>query len=152
MPTANAASKYIHQNSQIDKILFQANERRGALEAHAEPLGGALATGGREPIYGIAAERFVDAAEGRGLADVEADMVRSVRFLTGGRPSMLQDVLRGRRTEIDHLNGFVVAEGRRVGVATPFNEAVVALYRRHGVGRLRPDPKNLEPLSALLGG
>ena len=105
-----------------------------------------------EPIYGIAAERFVDAAEGRGLADVEADMVRSVRFLTGGRPSMLQDVLRGRRTEIDHLNGFVVGEGRRLGVATPVNEAVVALYRRHGVGRLRPDPKNLEPLSALLGG
>ena len=79
-------------------------------------------------------------------------MVRSVRFLTGGRPSMLQDVLRGRRTEIDHLNGFVVGEGRRLGVATPVNEAVVALYRRHGVGRLRPDPKNLEPLSALLGG
>ena len=43
-------------------------------------------------------------------------------------------------------------EVARLGVATPVNEAVVALYRRHGVGRLRPDPKNLEPLSALLGG
>jgi 2-dehydropantoate 2-reductase len=103
-----------------------------------------------EPIYGIAAQRYVDAAEGRGLADVERDMAESVRFLAGGRPSMLQDVLRGRRTEIEHLNGVVCREGRRVGVPTPMNDAVVDLYRRHAVGALRPDPKNLEPLLARL--
>jgi 2-dehydropantoate 2-reductase len=62
---------------------------------------------------------------------------------------MLQDVMRRRRTEIDHLNGYVVAEGRRVGVKTPFNEAVVELYHAHGVG-LRPDPKHIEPLLAML--
>ena len=33
---------------------------------------------------------------------------------------------------------------------TPFNEAVVELYRRHGVGTLKPDPKNLEPMLKLL--
>ena len=70
--------------------------------------------------------------------------------LAGGRPSMLQDVMRGRRTEIDYLNGYVVDEGRRVGVKTPFNEAVVRLVHEHGVGTLKPDPKNLDPLLRML--
>ena len=58
--------------------------------------------------------------------------------------------MRRRRTEIDYLNGYVVAEGRRVGVPTPINEAVVDLYRRYGVGALEPDPRNLEPLLKLV--
>ena len=58
--------------------------------------------------------------------------------------------MRGRRTEIEELNGFVVATGRELGVPTPMNAAVVAEVQRHGVGRLQPDPRNLEPLSALL--
>ena len=50
----------------------------------------------------------------------------------GGREnqaSMLQDVLKGRRTEIDHLNGRVVSEGRRLGIPTPANAAIVAMAR-----------------------
>jgi Ketopantoate reductase PanE/ApbA C terminal len=38
--------------------------------------------------------------------------------------SMTIDVLRERPTEIDVLNGAVVEHGRRVGVATPVNEAL----------------------------
>ena len=103
-----------------------------------------------EPIYGIEAQRFVDAAEGRGFAEVLALMGASAKHLTGGRPSLLQDVMKGRRTEIDYLNGYVSAEGRRLGVPTPINDAVVAEVRRHGVGTLKPDPKNLDPLLAIL--
>src|SRR5207245_2078137 len=102
-----------------------------------------------EPTFGIAAQRFVDAAEGRGLEAVEAEMVRDATSRAGGRPSMLQDVMRGRRTEIDHLNGFVVGEGRRVGVKTPFNEKVVDLYRARGA-RFVPDPGQLKPLLEML--
>ena len=43
-----------------------------------------------------------------------------------------------------------MAEGKRLGVPTPFNEAVVREVQRHGVGSLKPDPKNLDPLAALL--
>src|SRR5947207_2630685 len=103
-----------------------------------------------EPIYGIEAQRFVDAVEGRGLAEVERDMAAGARHLRGGRPSLLQDVLRGRRTEIDYLNGYVCQEGRRVGIETPVNDAVVKAIHAHGVGRLKPDPKNLEPLARNL--
>jgi len=103
-----------------------------------------------EPLMGIAPQRLVDAAQGRGLAEVEADISRDAMSRAGGRPSMLQDVMRRRRTEIDHLNGYVVERGRQAGVATPFNEAVVALYHRVPAGALRPDPKNLEPMLRML--
>jgi 2-dehydropantoate 2-reductase len=99
-----------------------------------------------EPIWGIAAQRLVDAAAGRGMAEVEADIARDAQSRAGGRPSLLQDVMRGRRTEIEYLNGYVVAEGRKAGVPTPFNEAIVEVYRSHGVGTLKPDPGHLAPL------
>ena len=91
----------------------------------------------------------MDAAEGRGLDEVEAEMGRDATSRAGGRPSMLQDVMRGRRTEIDYLNGFVVDEGRRLGVKTPFNERVVEVYRARGA-RFTPDPGHLEPLLEML--
>ena len=77
-------------------------------------------------------------------------MAAGTKFLAGGRPSLLQDVLKGRRTEVDYLNGYVAAQGRKAGVKTPFNDAIVELFRRYGVGTLKPDPKNLEPLVRML--
>ena len=103
-----------------------------------------------EPIYGIASQRFVDAYEGRGLAEVEADVAAEGARRGGGRPSLLQDVMRGRRTEIDYLNGYVCDQGRRRGVKTPVNDAVVEAVRSYGVGKLKPDPKNLEPILKVL--
>jgi len=41
--------------------------------------------------------------------------------------SMLQDVLRGRRTEVEAINGAVAREGQRLGVATPVNAALAGL-------------------------
>ena len=58
--------------------------------------------------------------------------------------------MKGRRTEIDYLNGYVSAEGRKLGIPTPVNDAVVEQIHRHGVGTLRPDPRNLDPLLAVL--
>lgn len=48
--------------------------------------------------------------------------------LKGGEvyPSTLQDVKQGKSTEIDIMNGTVVEEGKKHGVATPYNEAVWA--------------------------
>ena len=103
-----------------------------------------------EPIYGIVAQRFVDAYEGRGLAEVEADVAAEGARRGGGRPSLLQDFMRGRRTEIDYLNGYVCEQGRRRGVKTPVNDAVVEAVRSYGVGKLTPDPKNLEPILKVL--
>lgn len=37
--------------------------------------------------------------------------------------------MRGKPSEIDHLNGFVVREGERLGVATPVNRALHVLLK-----------------------
>ena len=103
-----------------------------------------------EPIYSIATQRFVDATEGQGLDEVEADMARDAKSRVGGRPSMLQDVMKGRRTEINYLNGYVAEQGRQVGVKTPLNDKIVELVNAPGVGLLKPDPKNLDPLWAMV--
>ena len=68
-----------------------------------------------------------------GIALTDTDLparIREVaRATAGNRSSMLQDILAGRRTEIDMINGFVVATGRRLGVATPVNEELVAAVK-----------------------
>jgi 2-dehydropantoate 2-reductase len=50
---------------------------------------------------------------------------------SGTKPkcSMLQDLEKGRLTEIDAINGSIVREGRRLGVPTPVNEVLVALVK-----------------------
>jgi 2-dehydropantoate 2-reductase len=45
------------------------------------------------------------------------------------QPSMLQDVRKRRKTEIDALNGGIAGEGRRVGVPTPLHDCMVALVK-----------------------
>ena len=45
------------------------------------------------------------------------------------KASMLQDVEARRATEVDYLNGGIVRFGREHGVATPLNEAILALLK-----------------------
>jgi 2-dehydropantoate 2-reductase len=45
------------------------------------------------------------------------------------RNSMTLDLEAKRRTEIEHINGAIVAAGRRAGVPTPYNEALLRLVR-----------------------
>jgi 2-dehydropantoate 2-reductase len=53
----------------------------------------------------------------------------AIREAYAHKPSMLQDVLARRTTEIDVLNGGIAAEGRRHGVPTPAHDAMVSLVR-----------------------
>jgi 2-dehydropantoate 2-reductase len=45
----------------------------------------------------------------------------------GNTSSMLQDVLRRRRTEIDQINGAICSLGDRCGISTPLNSALSAM-------------------------
>ena len=40
---------------------------------------------------------------------------------------MLQDIERGRRTEIDFINGFIARESRAYGLKAPVNTAITEL-------------------------
>ena len=47
--------------------------------------------------------------------------------MTAQYSSTAQDLARGKPTEIDHLNGFVVRRGEALGIPTPANRALHAL-------------------------
>jgi 2-dehydropantoate 2-reductase len=49
--------------------------------------------------------------------------------MAGQRSSTAQDLARGRPSEIDHLNGTVVALGTRHGLATPVNHTLWSLVK-----------------------
>ncbi len=45
------------------------------------------------------------------------------------RSSMLQDIIRGKKTEIDYLNGKVVEMGNKYGIETPYNRAIAIMVK-----------------------
>jgi len=49
--------------------------------------------------------------------------------MTAATSSMAQDIARGRTTEIDSLNGYVVRRGTALGIATPVSEILVAMVK-----------------------
>jgi 2-dehydropantoate 2-reductase len=58
--------------------------------------------------------------------------------------------MKGRRTEVDYLNGYVVRKGREMGLATPMNEAVVEATKRLEAGELTQGRDNLKLLAQHL--
>jgi 2-dehydropantoate 2-reductase len=65
--------------------------------------------------------------------DPEDSVREAIEVAYGHRPSMLQDVLAHRATEVDVLNGGIAAEGDRAGIDTPWHDTMVALV--HGLER-----------------
>jgi 2-dehydropantoate 2-reductase len=62
------------------------------------------------------------------------------------KSSMLQSLERGRRPEIDFMNGYVVERGREKGVQTPINDALTAAVREIEAGMRPIRPDNLREL------
>ncbi|HVW50572.1 MAG TPA: 2-dehydropantoate 2-reductase [Trinickia sp.] len=75
----------------------------------------------------------VAVARARGIAANEDHVVANVRDALAHhgshRPSMLQDVLAGRHTEIEAINGAVVEAAAAVGVEAPYTETLARLVR-----------------------
>lgn len=59
------------------------------------------------------------------------------------KASMLQDLEKGKLTEVDAINGAVSAYGRKVGCPTPMNDRVVEIIHLIEQGELRPCRENL---------
>src|ERR671921_770389 len=65
------------------------------------------------------------------------------------KASMLQDLERGTKTEVDVINGGVVERGNEYGVETPLNERVVELMHSMERGERRPGRDVFEELQSL---
>lgn len=61
--------------------------------------------------------------------DVEEAIATIARTMPGQTSSTAQDLIRGKRTEIDHLNGFIVRRGEALGIPTPLNRLLTSLVK-----------------------
>jgi 2-dehydropantoate 2-reductase len=61
--------------------------------------------------------------------DVDAAIRKIAETVPGQYSSTAQDLARGKRTEIDHLNGLIVRRGEALGVATPANRLLHAIVK-----------------------
>lgn len=60
------------------------------------------------------------------------------------KASMLQDIEKGLKTEIDAINGVVATKGKAVGIATPINDKVVEIVKGIEAGTFKPVFQNLD--------
>jgi 2-dehydropantoate 2-reductase len=96
----------------------------------------------------IEPERMALAAEGNidALTEVEEIMIARTKANPRAgiqRPSMAQDMRKGRRTEIQLMNGFIAEKGKLLGIRTPSHEKLTDVVTRVERGELAASPANL---------
>ncbi|MGC9159745.1 MAG: ketopantoate reductase family protein, partial [Terracidiphilus sp.] len=89
-----------------------------------------------EPTLGImrlAIAECIAVAQAGGVCLPEGDWVRSTLDLTktmgNATSSTAQDIARGKRTEIDSFNGYLVRRGKELGIATPVSQTLHGLIK-----------------------
>ncbi len=93
-------------------------------------------------------ETLARAAEGdaKALDEVESAIVAAATSNTRSdlqRPSMGQDMLKGRRTEIDFINGLIAAKGAQTGCPAPTHLKLIAAVKAVEHSRMPAAPENL---------
>jgi 2-dehydropantoate 2-reductase len=102
-----------------------------------------------EDILHLPPETIARAGEGDAAASEACDAQRfkdRAKVAAEQRPSMGQDIMKGRRTEIEFLNGYVVREGEKVRLACRANAALTDIVKRVEKGEIKPDPRHITEL------
>jgi 2-dehydropantoate 2-reductase len=105
-----------------------------------------------EAIFGLSPEEFLGPEEK--IIDKLLYTILGHLGKKGSRTArgvVLQDFLKGRKSETDFLNGHIARKGREANIPTPANDAVVELCRRIERGELRPERENVEIITRMLG-
>lgn len=96
-----------------------------------------------EKMLGMEPEVLARAGEGHKDALTEITNVLmdgAKRRADDQRPSMAQDISKGRRTETDFINGYVAARGVEIGVPAPTHALMNEAVRRVERGEVKPSP------------
>jgi len=100
-------------------------------------------------LQGHIIDEVLAVVEAKGWTLSEADPRGKILHhskLRFNKPSMLQHIEQGRRTEIDAINGAIVREAKTLGIAVPYNEALVSIVK--GLEKSRrpmPDWRRMQP-------
>jgi 2-dehydropantoate 2-reductase len=108
-----------------------------------------------EDIAGIEANTLARASDGdrAALDEVESLMLalrNSQQRSEHQRPSMGQDMHKGRRTEIDFINGVIVQKGQEIGIPTPTHEKLIAAVKKVELGQTTPSPDHVYAIHAAI--
>ncbi len=98
-----------------------------------------------EPIFGLKPEDFLGFSD-EGLRKHLTTLLSHIGKTA--RNSTVQDLMKGRRSEVDFMNGLIVKKGREAKMSTPLNEAVVSLIKEIEQGIRKPGLSNREALAA----
>jgi 2-dehydropantoate 2-reductase len=96
------------------------------------PYGEAVAGEGVKDVMREVVEECLAVASAEGVqlpADVHAAVSQIAEAMPNQYSSTAQDLARGKRTEIDYLNGLIVRRGEALGVKTPANRVLWALVK-----------------------
>jgi len=131
-----AAGVRVEVSDNVDGVLWAkliVNCAYNALSAIAQLPYGRLAQGAEVPaVMRDVVEECLAVARAAGVevpGDMHAAVQQIARSMPEQRSSTAQDLARGRKSEIDHLNGVVVRKGEALGVPTPANRALLALVK-----------------------
>lgn len=91
------------------------------------------------PILGLTEQ---DMRQSNRVVETMLDVLLAGFVAPTTKTTVLQDWIKGRRSEVDSLNGLVVFEATRLGRSAPVNAAITDLAYRIEKGALRPDPAN----------
>lgn len=134
----------------LGRMLKDARVRRAFLGIYREVVNTALALGMRlERIAVDPMMLYVPPNAGYLTLFLKDLLVRIAGHKHGKlKSSSLQSLERGRKTEIDFLNGYVAEQARKVGVPAPLNEAITGMIKEIEQGRRKLSPANMEELLA----
>ena len=114
-------------------------------------VGKSLGYNVKPPMPGFTLENLEDALGDSGNEHLDEVLSGSTPAVPG-LPSMAQDVNKGRKTEIEHLNGLVSKTGKEMGIPTPYNDAVVQIIRGIESGEFMVAKENLKRVDSMTGG
>jgi 2-dehydropantoate 2-reductase len=143
---ANAMGNPVQGMSGLGSVEIAGSEVGRAITIHlaAESARVGLALGYRIPKFnGETAERWADAGRRETYRALDEMLTPRSASTRNWKASMAQDVVKGRPTEIDYMNGHVVSQGRATGVPTPVSAAVVDLMHEVEQGARKPAPENI---------
>lgn len=92
---------------------------------------GGIADPRLDPVKRLVIDECLAVAAAEGIT-FDIDFVHAITDIFGASrnvASMRQDLIRGKATEIDHMNGAVVRTGGRHGIACPVNAALTAIVK-----------------------
>lgn len=139
----------------IGKLVLDPTARGLCVRLGAEAIRVALAQQMqlvRAELYGHDPEDFLQDPRTATFAAVEDSFKKAYEHHPELKASMLQDVIKGRRTEIEYMNGHVVRKGEELGVATPLNREMVRLVKEIENGDRLPNKAIIgDHFAAMIG-